>query len=724
MITPQRAQQDYAAALSALQRSANTSGISTSERLALRDVIRELSTAYIGNLAAELKTLSAQYHGFLTLIETLAGALQQGSAPATLLKQLDKFTTEGASLLRTAAPSPRGSAKSRGPRRRNVAGAAPADTGALRILCVHGVGHQEADPTFEGSWRDAITRGLTEWSHEQPFQIEFVAYDDLFAADPPSAFDVAKAVVKLSGSGLIHGVGDLFRRRRGFGDVSESVRWTAGMVVQWAENNALRAAGRKRVIDHTRKFDPHVILAHSLGTLLSYDAFARPEDRALLAGRTFVTFGSQIGSAFVRSTLGGRIEPLAAARQWFHLFNPHDNAFTASLRIPAQNFEEVDATFDIDGVLDHDAGQYLTHPNTLNIVWRALALPQTGAKAIARTGTVSTVTINRQATKARPTKITKPRRRALLVGINDYPNPSDRLEGCVNDVFLMSSLLQESGFEADDIRVVLNERATASGILERLEWLLDGTEDEHERVFYYSGHGAQIPGYGVGEKVDRKDECLVTYDFDWTRESAVTDDQFFDLYSQLPYEARFLTIFDCCHSGGLTRDGGARVRGLTPPDDIRHRELKWDARQEMWVPRDFAEVNDKASERKKRSGMFGEDGDLNRLGRSAELRTDKQNYQRACRDFGHKGPFMPVIFQACQEKQYSYEYRHGVQSYGAFTYSLGQILRANKGRRKRPSWTELIDAVGKKLKALQYEQTPCLICPTALKDDPVPWNNA
>src|SRR5678815_3221578 len=89
------------------------------------------------------------------------------------------------------------------------------------------------------------------------------------------------------------------------------------------------------------------------------------------------------------------------------------------------------------------------------------------------------------------------------------------------------------------------------------------------RDSYYSGHGAQIPGYGVGEKVDRKDECLVPHDFDWSREHAVTDDQFYDLYSQLPYDTRFLTIFDCCHSGGMTRDGAARVRGLTPPDDIR-----------------------------------------------------------------------------------------------------------------------------------------------------------
>src|SRR5688500_17861347 len=93
---------------------------------------------------------------------------------------------------------------------------AAAGAPSLRILGVHGVGHQEKDPAFETTWRNAITTGLGQWTPEPAFQIEFVAYDDLFAADPPSAFDVAKAVVKLSASGLVHGIGDLFRRRRGF----------------------------------------------------------------------------------------------------------------------------------------------------------------------------------------------------------------------------------------------------------------------------------------------------------------------------------------------------------------------------------------------------------------------------------------------------------------------------------------------------------------------------
>ena len=721
MITPQRAQADYEEAVATLQTVALTPGISSAERFAARDAIRELTDRYLGQLEAEIQALTAQYTGFIQTMTSVVDALAGGTTPKSVLNRLTALVTSGSKLVGAVAGVAAGAAppgaKAFGARGGRTRAAGLSAGNELKILCVHGIGHQEADPAFEDTWIDAITSGLVTWRSDRPFRIEFVAYDDLFAADPPSALDVAKAVVKLGASGLFHSIGDLFRRRRGFGDIAESVRWTAGMVVQWAENNRLRAAARQRVLDHTTQFQPDVILAHSLGTLLSYDAFARAEGRALVAGRTFVSFGSQIGNPFVRSTLGGRIEPLKA-RRWYHLFNRHDDAFTAPLRIPAENFEQVPCDFDIAGMLDHDAGEYLRHANTTNVMWRAVALSAGAARGAARGATDSALVLTKLAERARPAKISRPRQRALLVGINDYPNEADRLEGCVNDVFLMSSLLQESGFKAEDIRVVLNERATAAGIIERMEWLLDGAEDGQDRVFYYSGHGAQIPTYGAGDKIDGKDECLVAYDFDWSRERAVTDDQFFDFYSQLPYKTRFLAIFDCCHSGGMHRHGSARVRGLTPPDDIRHRELKWSTAQQMWVGRDFEDVKPSVEERSKKPKMFGEKGDLNRLGRSADLRQDKSQFERARKEFAHKGPFMPVIFQACEEKQFSYEYRHGVQSYGAFTYSLGLILRNAK---KKLTWTQLIDIAGKKLQALRYDQTPCLVCPTALKNQKIPW---
>ncbi|MBI2924497.1 MAG: caspase family protein [Verrucomicrobia bacterium] len=584
---------------------------------------------------------------------------------------------------------------------------------SLRILCVHGVGHEEAQPRWMDDWRQAIADGVRQWNAARAVECEFVRYDDLFAAAPLNPATVAEAIAKLVASGVWHGLGDLFARRRGLFELPDRLRWTAGMVAQWAENDALRAAARQRVLEHVEKFQPTVICAHSLGSLISYDLFGRKQHEAAIAGRRFVSFGSQIGNPFVRSALGGRIKELAQARMWFHLFNEHDDAFTAKIRLNAENFCQVDTRFDIEGILDHDAVAYLKHPQTTATVWREIA---GGSAARAFTERV------RQLKPA----IKRSQRRALLVGINDYPDEANRLEGCVNDVFLMSSALQEIGFQPEDIRVVLDERATAKGILERLEWLLDGAGEGDARVFFYSGHGAQLPGYGAHEQVDRQDECLVPHDFDWSRERAVIDDQFYELYSQLPYKANFLAIFDCCHSGGMTRDSGLRVRGLNPPDDIRHRLLKWNPTEQMWEVRKVRLANldaDKWTEKTTfdKAAMAGESGAVRKLGRAVALRSLSDDaYNRARNEFDHKGAYLPVILQACQEREFAAEYRHGVQSYGAFTYALALVFRENLTKKEPLRWQELVKRAAEKLKRLGYAQTPALVCPKVLRDQPIP----
>ncbi len=589
--------------------------------------------------------------------------------------------------------------------------AMPADT--LRLLCVHGVGHQEADPGFQRAWVNAITAGLPG----VPLEIEFVDYDQIFANVDMSSVDLTEALFRLSASGLMHNVGDLFHRSRGFSDVSDTLSWTAGMVAKWAEkpNSSLREQTRSAVQRHITAFNPHAVLAHSLGSLICYDLFQKNPTALVMngdkAGRVFVSLGSQIGNPFVRDQFGGRIDLLKNVDRWFHLFNPHDDAFTAKIRLSNGKFQQLITEFDIDGVLDHEATEYLGHPNTANVVWPYLNQKITGAARGLRKDGVRIA--SRLATMLAEKKVSaivqpKPQNRALLIGINDYPDPENRLEGCVNDVFLMSAVLQECGFRPEEIRVVLNDRATASGVLERLEWLLDGADDGQNRVLFYSGHGAQIPGYGANGEPDRLDECLVPYDFDWSREHAVVDNQFYELYSQLPEDARFLAILDCCHSGGMTRDGSARVRGLNPPDDIRHRALRWNPQLEMWESRleGFEGGKGLSSDASSRSS------DVCRLGRRS--RATARAYQ-------------PILLEACREKQFSYEYRHGVTSYGAFTYSLAQVFRQARkdvaaGKRKDlPKWGELVGAVTKRLHNLHYHQTPVLECPADVKGEVISW---
>src|SRR5262249_1031512 len=251
-------------------------------------------------------------------------------------------------------------------------------------------------------------------------------------------------------------------------------------------------------------------------------------------------------------------------------------------------------------------------------------------------------------------------RRALLVGINQYPKGVPPLQGCINDVFLVSSVLQECGFEADDIRVVLDDRATMAGITERLHWLLDATRPDDARFLYFSGHGALPPIYGPKGQIDRTSPCLVPYDFAWTKETALTDAALLDFYSQLPYTSHFMMVLDCCHAGGLAR-GTLQPRGLDPPDDIRHRLLRWDATVEMWKPRHLEPINKDLSKLKDKEMYVGTSGVETRLGRAVSLRTlANKDFDKVTRDKNHKGPYFPIVLEACGVDELSYEYQHGV----------------------------------------------------------------
>ena len=576
----------------------------------------------------------------------------------------------------------------------------------LKILCVHGVGHGENDPNLVPSWSEAIAKAISRWSPGAQPQLDFLHFDQYFQDAESNLATYAEAVTKLLMSGIVHGIGDLFTRSRGFFEFPDQVKWTAGMVAQWTADDKLRAKTRKALLDMVATESYDLVCAHSLGSLICYDTFRQNPDA--IKGKYFVSFGSQIGNPFVRDVFAGRVEPLDA-RMWYHLFNPDDHVLTAQINITADNFSQVVTEFDIpNDIINHDAAHYLAHINATNTVWRQASGTSLG-KAMSR------------GIKAFSAASAKPTRRALLIGINDYPDPENRLDGCVNDVFLMSQILQESTFRADEIRVVLDNRATAKGIMDRLHWLLDGTQPGDQRVLFYSGHGAQIPGYGSRDEVDHIDECLVPYDFDWSLEHAIIDKQFVELYSQLPYSSQLVAIFDCCHSGGMSRDGARRVRGITPPDDIRHRAMRWNLKMQMWEDRPLDTANKELAKSPEGPSYTGQNGATNRFGRAVELRSlAAKEYNQRRKDYGHHGPYLPVIMEACQEDELSYEYRHGVTSYGAYTYSLATVLRMNRLQGKNPSFHELTKLVEKQLRTLKYDQTPCLLGPGKVIKEPIP----
>ena len=580
----------------------------------------------------------------------------------------------------------------------------------LSLLGVHGVSHSEIDPEFRNSWTRAITDAVQANDPEIAPEMDFLEYDDLFDKAPLNLVTYGVALGKLLVSAAVHSVGDALPGARGLKDIPQTIKWTAGMVAQWSTDAELREKLRATVLEKMRSKSYDVVLAHSLGSLICYDTYAR--NAGEIRNKVFVSFGSQIGNPAVRDVFAGRIQGLEC-RKWYHLFNPDDHVMTYPLRNADGNFKQVITEFDVpNDVLNHDATRYLAHANAVATLWRDVAGGPQPREFVNAARGVAEVT-------------DRPDRRALLIGINNYPDPENVLEGCVNDVFLMSSVLQESGFGPEEIRVVLDERATTQAIRDRLNWLLDGVKDGDERVLFYSGHGAQIPGYGAKGEPDHVDECLVPYDFDWSPAHAILDDQFCELYSQLPYGCYFVAMFDCCHSGGITRAGGPRVRGLTPPDDIRHRALRWEPAEGMWVPRDFPELNPTLAAKSYGADYVGKNGATRRFGRAMTLRTrpDKE-YDKTRKELGHEGPYLPILLEACQEQEFSYEYRNGATSYGAYTFCMAQVLRESRGHGANLSFEQLSERVTEKLHRLKYNQTPNLVGAKERVTAELPWGAA
>lgn len=589
----------------------------------------------------------------------------------------------------------------------------------IRILFVHGIGFQEEDKRWQLQWQDAARDSIRAASPEANVEAWFFDYDRLFKDNNAPDGAMVVHTTEMLASWAAGKIGGLFGRSRGMiDDMTHAWEARPGMVAEWAGDKKLRAALRARLEDAVLRIEPHVIAAHSLGSLLSYDWLRGVKDPDLigkLKNISYLTFGCQISNPALSPVFDGQVL-MPPVRQWINLWNRQDRIFVDSIRVNADGFVQVN----LDREYGHDGSGYLGDPITKATAWNQIALSYSPSARLS--GAVTRGLRARAATPTRPETARKPVK-ALLIGINEYADPSDNLEGCVNDVFRMSAVLQECGVDADHIRIVLNDRATASGIRERIDWLLDDAREDDQRVLFYSGHGAQMPSYGGDDIPEDVDECLVPHDFAWTEDSAIIDDWFFEAYRNLPYTVRFNVILDCCHSGGMARHGGARVRGIDPPDDIRHRAMRWDSGLEMWVPRDQFKISGPVSAdfagkmTSVRTTRALGSGRIGRLPKAKKPQGMPSGVIDASKPYG---PFQPVLIKACAKDEVAMEYRDGAQSFGAFTYCLTQLLR--KKRNAAPSFADLVRATQDKLKRIGYKQNPGIEGPSARLNETIPWH--
>ena len=154
--------------------------------------------------------------------------------------------------------------------------------------------------------------------------------------------------------------------------------------------------------------------------------------------------------------------------------------------------------------------------------------------------------------------------RALLIGINRYPNFSDhgQLAGCVNDVEAMAGLLTTRfSFAGENVERLIDAAASQAGIRAAVERLIERTGSGDLVVIHYSGHGSRIASR---TSPDGKDETIVPADsgrnsFD---NRDIPDVEIHQWLLRLSERSRHLTlIFDSCHSGHILRDPfGAKGR--------------------------------------------------------------------------------------------------------------------------------------------------------------------
>ncbi|MFE5618295.1 caspase family protein [Streptomyces sp. NPDC056524] len=132
-------------------------------------------------------------------------------------------------------------------------------------------------------------------------------------------------------------------------------------------------------------------------------------------------------------------------------------------------------------------------------------------------------------------------KRALLVGIDLYPDPRNNLNSCVADTLAIRNMLEGLyDFDPTDIQLVHNQNATLTNVLDKLDWLFTGVTPGDQIVFFQSSHGYSYP------EGNTMVEVLCLYD-DFLKDT--------DLARRtLALPPNVLTvILDSCHSGGMSK---------------------------------------------------------------------------------------------------------------------------------------------------------------------------
>ncbi|MEY9893391.1 hypothetical protein ABIA31_007071 [Catenulispora sp. MAP5-51] len=254
--------------------------------------------------------------------------------------------------------------------------------------------------------------------------------------------------------------------------------------------------------------------------------------------------------------------------------------------------------------------------------------------------------------------------RALLIG-----GAVESLTGVENDVAAMAEALSARGLTVEP--PLTGKDATRAAILEAYERLIASVAPGEAAVVYYSGHGGRAlpPAAGSGSRSGSGPEpmdlqFIVPYDFDESGPDdfrGITSVELSVLLARLTVRTdNAVAIFDCCHSGRISREDRLRVKATS------------------------------------RTTTYGDLSAHIEKMRGQGLRTDL---------VPATGNPKAVRIVACAPEQLSYEYPGmGGKQIGIMTEALTLALKA--AGTERVSWATLLDAVRLRVSSLVSGQRP------------------
>jgi len=302
--------------------------------------------------------------------------------------------------------------------------------------------------------------------------------------------------------------------------------------------------------------------------------------------------------------------------------------------------------------------------------------------------------------------------KALLVGINRYQPASTprNLNGCINDVTNMRNVLKTHlGFENEDIRMLVDERATRTNIIQRLNWLIRGVKAGDFLLFQFSGFGSQIRAREGDALSDRMEEVICPHDMNWD-DGFITDDELNGIFKKLPQNVLLEVVLDTCHCGpawSVVSGQSSVVSGQSTNNEQR------------------------TTNKSKLSGQSSVEGAAQLTTNNQQLTLVVSRYWPPPADImarfeGDEDQLKPmrqfkdsasesthyILWAACQDLQTSAEAFINGSYNGAFTYYFCRNMRASGGSIAR---NEMLKRLRQSLLHDGYSQNPQLECETALR---------